>query len=115
MTSKRLGIFVAVVVAVWSLAGISWFTPVVGTFPNPVSSVGTAYATTGDPDMYDKPSSGTDSGTSGGTSSGTGGSGTQDQVEPPQTRDANRSTVTIIVQTISDLTLLLFWTVGGAK
>lgn len=114
MTSKRLGIFVAVVFAVWSLAGISWFTPAVGTIPTLVSSVGTAYATTGDPDMYDSPSNGSDSGSSAGSGT-TDGSGTKDQIEPPQTRDANRSTVTVIVQTISDLTLLIFWTVGGAR
>jgi hypothetical protein len=115
MTSKRLGTIVAVVFAVWSLAGISWFTPVIGNHSTPVLSVGTAYATTGDPDMYDKPSgTGTDSGGTSGTG-GTDGSGTKDQNDTPQTRDDNRSTVTTIVQTISDLTLLIFWTVGGAR
>lgn len=115
MTSKRLGTIVAVVFAVWGLAGISWFTPVIGSHSTPVLGVGTAYATTGDPDMYDKPSTGDTNGGSSGSSGSTDGNKTQDQTQTPPTRDATLSTTTIIVQTISDLTWLVLLTVGGGR
>lgn len=118
MTSKRLGTLVAVVFAVWGLAGISWFTPVIGSHSTPVLGVGTAYATTGDPDMYDKPSTGDTSGGSSGSTGSTGssdGNKTQDQTPTSPTRDATLSTTTFIVQTISDLTWLILLTVGGAR
>ncbi len=67
MTSKRLGIVVVALAAVWSLAGLNWFAPAASYAPRSFLTVGTAQAgladfthgtqyTTntmeGDPDQY---------------------------------------------------------------
>jgi hypothetical protein len=67
MTSKRLGIVIIALAAVWSLAGLDWFAPAASYAPRSILTVGTAQAgladfthgtqlTTntleGDPDQY---------------------------------------------------------------
>ena len=58
MTSKRLGMVLAAIFVLWSLAGTGWFAPGPSDWNTQVSGVGLAYA--GDPDSYEDANSDSD-------------------------------------------------------
>ena len=103
MTSKRLGIVIAAVFVLWSLAGFGWLspTPIDGT--DGVFLVGIAHA--GDPDKYED-----DTGTDGDPAENPSGGG--EPPPPSQDEDADSRTDDV-TQTIVTIVSLILWGING--
>jgi hypothetical protein len=102
MTSKRLGIAIAAVFVLWSLAGFGWLsqTPIDGT--EGVFLVGIAHA--GDPDMYEGPS---------GTDGDSGESSDGEEPPPPSQDEDTDSRTDDVEQTIATIVSLILWGICG--
>jgi hypothetical protein len=124
MTSKRLGILVLALAAVWSLAGLDWLAPNASHQPRSVLAVNSAQAgfedfltgyqtcsLEGDPDQY---VNGAEGG-SGDFSDGSAADTTASETEAPENSTSKTSKISVLLEALMNFaraTLVGVWGVG---